>query len=147
LLSKALITWYAILIPKCFTYIPVDYEHRDFCAIFTLIENLFSFVLGCVKIPQFDFSKHLQHKEKLPSSLCKINHKKHLVTPYRYEYVKIIGIRHHIRNTGCRCKSAISQLFVSLDTHHHTPEYTVFQKELYNFESLYRFIQRACTVF
>jgi hypothetical protein len=29
----------------------------------------------------------------------------------------------------------------------HTLKYNVFQKELYNFESLYKFIQRACAVF
>jgi hypothetical protein len=29
----------------------------------------------------------------------------------------------------------------------YNPHYTVFQKESYNFESLYKFIQKTCTVF
>jgi hypothetical protein len=65
----------AILMPQCYTYTPVDYKHRNFCAVLTLVENLFSFILGCVKITNFDFSEHLQHTAKLTSLLCEINYK------------------------------------------------------------------------
>jgi len=37
----------------------MDNKHRNFGAILTFIENLFSIILRCIKILNFDFSEHL----------------------------------------------------------------------------------------
>lgn len=90
------------LILKCYTYTSVDYKHWNFCAIPTFIENLFSFILGCIKIMKFDFSEHLQHTAKTYIIILQNKSQKHSATPYSLP-MKITGIRHHIPKNRNLC--------------------------------------------